>query len=191
MTRRLGARRSRRPATAARPPLAVPAMLTALALVVASCGGGRQGGDGQPTRQDTQQGGTATPSPESATVAVAQSQYGTVLVDGAGRALYLFTPDEQDTSTCYGTCAQERPPLLTQQDPRAAGAAKPELLDTITRENGKTQVTYAGHPLYYYQPDQGLGNFTGQDLHGFGGQWYLVTPAGRPAKHDRGEGDGY
>lgn len=168
-----------------------------LALLATSCGGAG-GGQGQaqtPQTGATTPPGTTSPAPpaspaaQAATVAVEKSSYGKVLVDGGGRALYLFKKDTQGNSNCYGKCAQVWPPMITQNPPRAMEGAKATLLDTITRKNGATQVTYAGHPLYYYAPDQGSGAFKGQDVKGFGAEWYLVTPTGQAA-HGTGNGNG-
>lgn len=155
--------------------------MIALAVLAASCGGG--GGE-----EAENQPGAASPSPQTATVAVEQSPYGQVLVDGGGRALYLFKKDTEGNSTCYGKCAQVWPPLTTQKQPRAMGEAKAKLLGTISRKNGATQVACAGHPLYYYAPDQGSGAFKGQDITDFGAEWYLLTPAGRTAHGEGGQG---
>ena len=137
----------------------------------------------------------ATPSDmagEVARVGVAeQAPYGQYLVDGEGRALYLFTADTQGEgrSTCDEACAAAWPPLLTGGDP-AAGAPSVDttMLGTIGRQDGATQVTYNGWPLYYYREDTGAGMVTGQDVHGFGGEWYLVSPQGQQVEAEA-EGD--
>lgn len=111
-----------------------------------------------------------------------QAPYGQYLVDGEGRALYLFTADTQGggNSTCYDACAQAWPPLLTTGDPAAAAPSlDASMLDTIERRDGSMQVTYNGWPLYYFQQDAGPGDVAGQDVHGFGGEWYLVSPQGQ------------
>jgi predicted lipoprotein with Yx(FWY)xxD motif len=122
---------------------------------------------------------------EAANVAVEESQqYGPYLTDADGRALYLFTADQQGSgdeaaqSNCYDACAEAWPPLVTGGEPQAGERADKSLIGTIERQNGDMQVTYGGWPLYYFVQDQGAGEATGQDKHGFGGEWYLVTPAG-------------
>ena len=122
-------------------------------------------------------------------VTVAQSdQYGAYLANAAGRALYLFTADQQSNgkdkavSNCYDACAQAWPPLLTNAKPEAGAQAQASLLGTVQRKNGAMQVTYNGWPLYHFTRDKGPGKTTGQDVHGFGGEWYLVTPEGTKAK---------
>ena len=78
---------------------------------------------------------------------------GTFLVDAKGRALYLWDADHGAKSICSGACAQAWPPLTTTGTPKASGAAKASLLGTTTRADGSREVTYAGHPLYYFEGD--------------------------------------
>lgn len=120
----------------------------------------------------------AAPAGQSAVGAAALAP-GTALVDGAGRTLYLFEADIAGTSTCTGACADVWPPLLAPGGaPTATGAVQPSLLGDTQRADGTHQVTYNGHPLYYFAGDKGAGEAKGQDLHNFGGGWYVVTPAG-------------
>jgi hypothetical protein len=60
----------------------------------------------------------------------------------------------------------------------ASGGAQPSDIGTITRSDGTKQVTYDGHPLYYFSGDSGPGTATGQGSDGFGAKWWLVTPTG-------------
>jgi hypothetical protein len=60
----------------------------------------------------------------------------------------------------------------------ASGSAKASDLGTITRSDGSKQVTYDGHPLYYFSGDSGAGMATGQGNDGFGAKWWLVAPTG-------------
>ncbi len=111
------------------------------------------------------------------------------LVDRNGRAVYLFTADKRGkgdaqkaASNCYDNCATQWPPVLTQSsEVRGMGDVNAELLGTIERRDGTSQVTYNGWPLYYYVKDQGQDEAKGQDVQGFGGEWYLVTPSGKKA----------
>jgi len=109
-----------------------------------------------------------------------RTQYGNVLVDGNGRALYLFTRDRTPTSQCYGACAGRWPPFLTTGKPVAGADAQPKLLGTTVRRGGHTQVTYRGHPLYYYIDDRHRGEVLCQDVEEFGGHWYVLTARGNP-----------
>lgn len=134
-----------------------------------------------------------TAAVDTATVATAEQQpYGTYLVDAAGMSLYLFMADDKaEGSTCYDACAKAWPPLLTDGEPMVDGMAKAELLGTIQRKNGATQVTYNGWPLYYFVKDDEPGDAMGQDIKGFGAEWYLVTPQGEPLRtEEHGAEDG-
>ena len=124
-------------------------------------------------------------APAGSTVGTATTPPGTALVDGAGRTLYLFEADTGTTSTCSGACAQVWPPLLAQGSaPAATGAARAGLVGTSARADGTQQVTYAGHPLYYFAGDKAPGEAKGQGIHNFGGGWYVVAPAGQKIDTD-------
>jgi len=107
-----------------------------------------------------------------------QPEYGAYLTDSKGRSLYLFEADRPATSNCYDACADAWPPLTTEGEPRAGDMVKAGLLGTIERRDGARQVTYDGMPLYYFVKDQEPGDTAGQDVEGFGGEWYLVAPDG-------------
>ncbi|MFQ5874766.1 MAG: hypothetical protein ACE5JL_13365 [Dehalococcoidia bacterium] len=107
------------------------------------------------------------------------SEWGTILVDADGRTLYLFTSDGQDKSTCSGPCAGAWPPLVTTGPPAAEEGVTPGFLGTATREDGSSQVTYNGWPLYRFGGDKGAGDTNGQ---GSGGAWFLVSPEGEAVK---------
>lgn len=109
------------------------------------------------------------------------AEYGLFLADKDGRPLYLFTADSAGQSNCYDYCAQMWPPLLAPQGTPTPGSAQVQaaLLRTTPRRGGPAQVTYNGHPLYYYVKDAGAARPQGQDVHDSGGEWYLVTPRGQ------------
>src|SRR5262245_23729096 len=113
-----------------------------------------------------------------ALVKVGPSNLGRVLVDSHGKTLYIWAHDKGTKSTCNGDCAEYWPPLLTNGRPVAAGGAKGTLLGTSRRSDGRIQVTYAGHPLYYFIKDRKPGQTTGEGLTGFGGRWDPVSAAG-------------
>ena len=121
-----------------------------------------------------------------------QEPYGQYLTDAQGRALYMFTADAADSSSCYDACANAWPPLTVQQgqQPQVGPNVQEAMLGTIERQNGETQVTYNGMPLYYYVKDQGSGQVQGQDVHGFDGEWYLVSPQGEQIEATAGGGSG-
>jgi predicted lipoprotein with Yx(FWY)xxD motif len=119
-----------------------------------------------------------------ATVKTRHGALGTFLVGGNGRTLYLFEKDKTSKSTCTGQCAQFWPPLLTSGRPRAAGRARASLFGTTRRGDGKLQVTYKGHPLYYFSQDTGPGSTMGEGFSAFGAKWYVVAPNGKKIDDD-------
>lgn len=121
---------------------------------------------------------------KSATVKTHHGKLGTYLVDSKGRTLYLFEKDKTTKSTCYGACAHGWPPLLSSSKPKASGRAKASLLSTSKRRNGTREVTYKGHPLYYFIGDKKAGQTNGQGLHAFGAGWYVVAPSGKKIDSD-------
>jgi predicted lipoprotein with Yx(FWY)xxD motif len=156
--------------------------LAALTLVLAACGGGTSaygaGGYGAPS---------ATPSAAAGTVATVDLRtvnLGQILVDAQGRTLYLFEADKGGKSNCDGPCATAWPPLLSTGAPQAAMGASASLIGTTTRGDGTTQVTYAGHPLYYFVGDKAPGDTTGQDIDQFGAKWYVLAKDGKKIDND-------
>jgi predicted lipoprotein with Yx(FWY)xxD motif len=114
-----------------------------------------------------------------ATVAVARSRLGRILVDGKGITLYDFVKDKRGASSCYGACAALWPPLITKGKPHAGTGVRASLLGTTKRKDGKLEVTYNHHPLYYFVTDRKPGQTTGQGVNQFGGPWWVLSPAGR------------
>jgi predicted lipoprotein with Yx(FWY)xxD motif len=113
-----------------------------------------------------------------AVVATADGTMGAFLTDGAGRSLYLWLGDSSSTSMCTGQCATYWPPLLTSGAPTVSGMADSKLLATSKRADGTTQVTYAGHPVYYFSGDKTAGATDGKGKNAFGYLWWVVSPAG-------------
>lgn len=139
--------------------------------LLAACGG--------TTASDQQSPAASTPA-TAATVAVSDNaKLGKILVDGAGRTLYLFQADTGASSTCYTACAQYWPPLLTNGAPAAGAGVSASLLGTTQRSDGSIEVTYAGHPLYYVVTDHNPGDATGQGVTNFGAPWYVVGADGK------------
>ena len=130
--------------------------------------------------------GSASASPSEhaimhhAAVDVASSKYGQILVDGQGKALYLFAADKTSSPTCYDACATVWPPFLGEKGAAvdAMHAATGSLTGTVTRKDGSVQVTYNGHPLYYYSGDKNPGDVLCQAAVDHGGAWYVVDPQG-------------
>ena len=101
-----------------------------------------------------------------------------MLADAEGRTLYLWEADQGDQSACDGPCAQAWPPLTTNTKPEAGEGVDAALLGTSKRADGTLGVTYAGHPLYYFQGDTAAGQVNGQGSDGFGAKWWAVSPSG-------------
>jgi predicted lipoprotein with Yx(FWY)xxD motif len=124
---------------------------------------------------------TPIPSPRASgkTIGAASSRLGQILVDSSGRTLYLFLADSGTTSNCNSSgCVQAWPPVLTKGAPQPGRGVKASLLGTTKRRDGSTEVTYAGHPLYYFISDTKAGDVSGQGINAFGAPWYVVSPSG-------------
>jgi predicted lipoprotein with Yx(FWY)xxD motif len=150
-------------------------LLAALMVAAAACGGNDDEGSGTaaPAAPTT----TASQAATSATVAVARSKLGDILVDADGRTLYAFTKDKGDQSACSGQCAANWPALTGTAT--AGTGAQAALLSTAMQANGNSQVTYGGRPLYYFAGDAKPGDTNGQ---GVGSVWFAVTADGELVK---------
>ena len=103
---------------------------------------------------------------------------GKVLVGSDGRTLYLFEADKNGKSTCSGACATGWPPDTVTGTPQASSGVKQSLLSTVKRADGTKQVTYNGHPLYYFAGDTSAGDANGEGSKAFGAEWYVVNASG-------------
>jgi predicted lipoprotein with Yx(FWY)xxD motif len=124
--------------------------------------------------------GVPEPPAAGAQIVAAPSEFGVMLFDRTGQAIYLFDKETTGRPECYDACAEAWPPVLTQGAPQGVGEVRPGLLGTAARTDGATQVTYAGHPLYYYA-HEGKNEVRCHNVRGFGGLWLVVTPSGAPA----------
>lgn len=138
-----------------------------------ACGSGSSGGTGS-TAQVKSTGGATS----GAVVSTHSGPDGTYLTDAKGRTLYLWTADTGSTSTCAGPCTKVWEPYTTSGTPQASGDAQQSMLGTTSRSDGATQVTYADHPLYYYEDDKNAGDMKGQGSNEFGSKWWTVGPDG-------------
>jgi predicted lipoprotein with Yx(FWY)xxD motif len=93
--------------------------------------------------------------------------------------LYLFEKDTGMKSTCDGSCAKFWPPVTTTGAAKAGSGLDAGKLGTTARSDGETEVTYNGHPLYYYAGDKQPGDTTGEGLNAFGALWYVLSPVGK------------
>jgi predicted lipoprotein with Yx(FWY)xxD motif len=123
------------------------------------------------------------------TVGIAKTPLGKIVVDARGHSLYLFEADHKGTSACYGACAKAWPPVVVSGKPKAGPGARAALLGVLHRRDGKQQATYRGHPLYRFYKDTARGQVKGQGLDFFGGEWYVLTPAGKKLEHAAGTDD--
>jgi predicted lipoprotein with Yx(FWY)xxD motif len=112
-------------------------------------------------------------------VDLARSSFGRILVDSRGITLYDFALDKHGSSACYGACAALWPPLLTKGKPVAGPGVRASLLGTTKRKDGKLEVTYGGHPLYYFVTDRHAGQTTGQAVNQFGAPWWVISATGK------------
>ena len=128
--------------------------------------------------------GVAMARSSAATVTTHHGKLGSMLAGGNGHTLYLFTHDSRTKSSCYKTCAATWLPDLTHARPVAAAGSgvNAKLLGTTRRTNGAMQVTYNGHPLYFYAGDKKAGNMHGENANAFGGHWYVVSTKGSAMK---------
>ena len=109
---------------------------------------------------------------------------GKFLADGQGHALYLFEADKGTASTCTGACAAAWPPVTASGMPMAGSGVSQSLLGTAKRADGTEQVTYNGHPLYYFAADTGSGMAKGQGSSAFGAGWYVLDAKGSKIDND-------
>ena len=144
-------------------------------------------------------GSTAAPAASSATASSAVSSSaaamtiglasvsgidGKFLASGLGRSMYLFEADKGGMSACSGACAAAWPPVTAAAMPMAGSGVEQSLLGTIKRSDGTEQVTYNGHPLYYFAADTGAGTAKGQGAKAFGAGWYVVNAKGSKIDND-------
>ncbi len=172
-------------------------LVAATAVVITGCGGGdsssgsaysgKGGGGGRPASETSEasvKGGYGEAAETSGggdgiVSAAKVGDLGTILVDSKGLTLYDFHKDKGSKSACYDACAAAWPPLLTEGDPQAQGAADRSMLGTTRRKDGTVQVTYNGWPLYTYAGDQNPGEANGNDIDEFGAEWYALQPNGQ------------
>jgi predicted lipoprotein with Yx(FWY)xxD motif len=157
------------------------AALLGVALVVAACGSSSN------TTSSASSAANNSPAPASSassgagsttSISTAQGSDGTYLTGSSGRALYLWVADSGGKSSCSGACAKAWPPVLSSATPNVSGGATASDLGTISRSDGAKQVTYKGHPLYYFIADSSRGSTKGQGSNNFGAKWWLVGPSG-------------
>jgi predicted lipoprotein with Yx(FWY)xxD motif len=111
-------------------------------------------------------------------IKVANSDYGKILTDADGRALYAFSKDVGGQSSCNASCEENWPPLLADGKPSGNGVDSAKL-KTVSREDGSKQIVIGKWPLYYFAGDTAPSDTQGQ---GMNGVWWLVSPDGKLVK---------
>ena len=147
---------------------------------MAGCGGSSKSSAGKSSST-----AAATSAPSSGatgmSVIAKSSGLGTILTDGTGRTLYVFAKDTGTKSTCSGACASAWPPATTSGTPTGGSGVTSSKLGETKRGDGMTQITFAGHPLYYFSGDNAPGQTNGNGVTAFGAQWFALSPAGAKA----------
>jgi len=166
-------------------------LVAVVALIAVACGGSETTGteaapetepttggpettgtEAAPETEPTTTPTTSVPEAEAAGVVAAASALGELLTDADGNTLYIFLPDAQGDSTCYGDCEAKWPVFAGEGAGDGVDAA---LLGTSTRTDGNPQTSYNGWPLYYFAGDATPGDTNGQ---GVGDVWYVIAPNG-------------
>ena len=152
-----------------------------MALLATACASGGGSSSTVSSATGTPAGASSATSSATATViSTKSSSGGAFLTNGSGRAVYMWVKDAKNQSMCTGSCASTWPPVTTTGSATASGSAVSADLGTITRSGGTKQVTYDGHPLYYYVGDTGAGTVNGQGSTGYGAYWWILAPSGAP-----------
>jgi predicted lipoprotein with Yx(FWY)xxD motif len=152
--------------------LAAVASIGAVAVLAAGCGSGGSGPSSSSAGSSPSHAGSGN------TLTAKTTSLGRILTTDGGRTLYLFGKDKGPKSTCSGACAANWPPFTAAKKPAVSGGALSSDIALVGRSDGKMQVTYKRHPLYFYVGDSSAGQTTGQGLDFFGARWWVVSPAG-------------
>ena len=179
-------------------PLTLAATATAAVALLAGCGSSSSSSSSSTAASTaastpTQSTAAATTPPAKTGVAVEtkKTKLGTILAAGPKHlTVYLFEADKGTSSTCNGDCASAWPPVTTEGKPTATGGALSADLGTTKRSDGSEQVTYKGHPLYFFEEDKGTSDTNGQGSNAFGAGWYVMKPNGSKVDDDEDSGSG-
>jgi predicted lipoprotein with Yx(FWY)xxD motif len=88
-----------------------------------------------------------------------------ILVDEVGMTLYTFDSDKFNVSACKGGCLTVWPPIHVP-----AGTAVNPPFGMITSNDGQSQLTLNGMPLYHYSTDKKPGDTFGEYP-----SWHVIT----------------
>lgn len=163
---------------------AIGAILIIILLAVAGFGGYKvytiqtqDKSDSTSEQQKSSSNNSKEVTTKATIIKTGDSEFGPMLFDEKGQAIYIWELEESATAECYDDCADEWPPVLTEKAPQASGSVNPDLLGTTKRNDGTTQVTYNDHPLYYYA-DEGVGEVKCHNVSTHGGLWWVIQPSG-------------
>ncbi len=154
-----------------RPLACALAVLISALLGTAGCGS-----DDKTPATPGRQGGDA--AAKATTVTVGDSEFGEMIYDSERQAIYIFEREPKGEPVCYDECAEAWPPVFTEGAPVAGKGVNASLLGTVKRRDGKLQVTYADHPLYYYA-HEGPGQVLCHNVNLNGGLWWVIGPDGK------------
>ena len=163
----------------------IRAAVVTIALQLALCAGcGEDDPDSEVARPTATKSATTTEPAEPAArrgtkLVLGDSQFGRILFDSRKQAIYLFDRETTKRARCYGECAKAWPPVYAKGTPRLGRGLKESLLGTTRRRDGRRQVTYGGHPLYYYAHEE-PGQVLCHDVFQFDGLWLVVKRNGDP-----------
>jgi predicted lipoprotein with Yx(FWY)xxD motif len=172
--------------------MAAAACAAGIALAATACSSGSGSGStaapaaSSATAQASSPAAAASSSTAATTIGLASVSGidGKFLASKQGRTIYLWEADKSSMSTCAGACAATWPPVITTGMPMAGSGVEQSLLGTTKRSDGTEQVTYNGHPLYYFAADTGAGMAKGQGSKEFGADWYVVNAKGSKIDSD-------
>jgi predicted lipoprotein with Yx(FWY)xxD motif len=149
--------------------------IAAAAIVASGCGGSSYSSSSSASTKSAPTKDAASGS----TISTKTTSAGTVLAGAGGKTLYLFEADKNGKPTCSGDCAAAWPPAIASGKVSASGSADQSKVGTVA---GSKQLTYAGHPLYYYVKDTDAEDVYGNGVEAFGAEWYALTSSGANAE---------
>jgi predicted lipoprotein with Yx(FWY)xxD motif len=144
-------------------------------LLVAACGGSSS----STATPASSSGATGATHSGTANVNTAVTKAGKILVDAKGRTMYAFAADSKGRSSCTGSCLTYWPPVPAGAKPPTAAAGVTATFGVLHRQDGTTQLTADGWPMYTYVGDSKPGATTGQGVNESGGLWWVVSPSGK------------
>lgn len=159
------------------------ALLTIPLAFCLGCGDDEDGGSpnaAEPRPATSQAEPAPKPARAGTKLVLRDSDYGRMLFNADRQAIYLFDKETTKKPRCYGDCAAAWPPVYANGEPRLGKGLQADLLGTTKRRNGRKQITYGGHPLYYYA-HEGPGQVLCHDIFEYDGTWLVVRRNGEPA----------